>query len=94
MKHLTIAALMASVAGPAFAQDMTLRFQSSDPAGNPNFQLQQQWAESVSEMSDGAIVADETPEALFAGAGGAEAEALMAVPKRQIEKLARLGEGA
>ncbi|SFQ24466.1 TRAP-type mannitol/chloroaromatic compound transport system, substrate-binding protein [Roseivivax halotolerans] len=55
MKHLTIAALMASVAGPAFAQDMTLRFQSSDPAGNPNFQLQQQWAESVSDMSDGAI---------------------------------------
>ncbi|SIS97113.1 TRAP-type mannitol/chloroaromatic compound transport system, substrate-binding protein [Roseivivax lentus] len=55
MKHLTIAALLASVAGTAFAQDITLRFQSSDPAGNPNFQLQQQWAESVSEKTGGTI---------------------------------------
>ncbi|SPJ24316.1 TRAP transporter substrate-binding protein [Palleronia abyssalis] len=56
MKTLTITALLAmSTASAAFAQDMTLRFQSSDPAGNPNFQLQQQWAESVSEKTDGAI---------------------------------------
>ncbi len=61
MKHLTIAALLASVATSAFAQDMTLRFQSSDPAGNPNFQLQQQWAESVSEKTGGAIAINLLP---------------------------------
>ncbi|SLN46260.1 Lactate-binding periplasmic protein precursor [Roseivivax jejudonensis] len=56
MKTLTLAALFAmGTSSLALAQDMTLRFQSSDPAGNPNFQLQQQWAESVSEKTDGAI---------------------------------------
>ena len=62
MKTLTITALLAmSTASAAFAQDMTLRFQSSDPAGNPNFQLQQQWAESVSEKTDGAIEVELLP---------------------------------
>ena len=37
------------------AQDYTFKFQSSDPAGNANFLLQQGWAESVSEKTDGAI---------------------------------------
>ena len=62
MKTLTISALLAmSTATAAFAQDMTLRFQSSDPAGNPNFQLQKQWAESVSEKTDGAIAVELLP---------------------------------
>lgn len=51
-------------------------------------------ADRILVMSEGAIVADETPGALFAGAGGEEASALMAVPKRHIEKLGRLGSGA
>lgn len=56
MTRLTLTAVLAlGTATAAAAQDMTLRFQSSDPAGNPNFELQSQWAESVSEMTDGAI---------------------------------------
>ena len=61
MKHLTIAALLASVATSAFAQDMTLRFQSSDPAGNPNFLLQQEWAASVLEKTGGTIAVNLLP---------------------------------
>lgn len=62
MKPITIAAmLLAGTATAALAQDMTLRFQSSDPSGNPNFQLQQKWAESVSEKTDGAISVELLP---------------------------------
>ena len=62
MKNLTLTALLAmGTATAAYAQDMTLRFQSSDPAGNPNFQLQKQWAESVSEKTDGAISVELLP---------------------------------
>ena len=62
MKKLTLTALLAMGAASAtYAQDMTLRFQSSDPAGNPNFKLQQQWAESVSEKTDGAIEVELLP---------------------------------
>ena len=62
MTKFTITALLAmSTATAALAQDMTLRFQSSDPAGNPNFQLQKQWAESVSEKTDGAIAVEMLP---------------------------------
>jgi TRAP-type C4-dicarboxylate transport system substrate-binding protein len=45
----------------ASAQEQTLRFQSSDPAGNPNFILQQEWAESVAEMTDGAVAVELLP---------------------------------
>lgn len=62
MTKFTLTALLAmSTASAAMAQDMTLRFQSSDPAGNPNFQLQKQWAESVSEKTDGAIEVEMLP---------------------------------
>lgn len=43
------------VASGAFAQDYSLRFQSSDPAGNPNFLFQQEWTESVKEITGGRI---------------------------------------
>ncbi len=49
------------VAYGAAAQEQTLRFQSSDPAGNPNFVLQQEWAESVGEMTDGRIAIELLP---------------------------------
>ncbi len=52
---LLSAAAAAALAGPAAAQDHSFKFQSSDPAGNPNFILQQGWADSVSEMTDGRI---------------------------------------
>ncbi|WP_374407740.1 ATP-binding cassette domain-containing protein [Pelagerythrobacter sp.] len=47
-------------------------------------------AERVLVMSAGRIVADETPRALLAGAGGAEAQALVAVPRDQAEAIAEL----
>lgn len=64
-KTLTKFAL-ASVVGAALgisahAQEMTLKFQSSDPAGNPNFILQQGWAESVSEKTDGRLAIELLP---------------------------------
>ncbi|MCZ4262030.1 TRAP transporter substrate-binding protein [Limimaricola sp. G21655-S1] len=50
-----------TLSGAAIAQDYSFRFQSSDPAGNPNFALQSEWAESVSEMSDGRIAVEMLP---------------------------------
>ena len=44
-------------------------------------------ASRVLVMKDGRLVADETPAALIAGAGGAEAQALVDVPRRQIRTL-------
>ena len=39
-------AITMSVSAPfaANAQDYSFKFQSSDPAGNPNFIIQQEWA--------------------------------------------------
>ncbi|ETX28852.1 TRAP transporter substrate-binding protein [Roseivivax isoporae] len=61
IRTLLAATALSLSAGAVLAQEHTFRFQSSDPAGNPNFQLQQQWAESVAEMSDGAIEIDLLP---------------------------------
>ena len=47
-------------------------------------------ADRVLVMSEGRIVADETPEALVAGIGGPEAAALVAVPRAQAHRLAEL----
>jgi TRAP-type mannitol/chloroaromatic compound transport system substrate-binding protein len=56
------AAIAAALMGfGASAQEQTLRFQSSDPSGNPNFVLQQEWAESVAEMTDGAVTVELLP---------------------------------
>jgi osmoprotectant transport system ATP-binding protein len=45
-------------------------------------------ATRVLVMQAGRIVADETPEALLAGAGGEAAQALVAVPREQARRLA------
>ncbi|MFW2545617.1 TRAP transporter substrate-binding protein [Primorskyibacter sp. 2E107] len=45
----------------ANAQDYSFRFQSSDPAGNPNFEFQQGWTETLKEMSGGNIVVELLP---------------------------------
>jgi osmoprotectant transport system ATP-binding protein len=50
-------------------------------------------ADRVLVMSAGRIVADATPAALLAGKGGAEADALVAVPRAQAAKLHALGAG-
>ncbi|MGX9854262.1 TRAP transporter substrate-binding protein [Limimaricola variabilis] len=57
---ITLAAAL-TLSGAAVAQDYSFRFQSSDPAGNPNFALQKEWAESVSEMSEGRIEVEMLP---------------------------------
>ncbi|GAD56480.1 TRAP transporter substrate-binding protein [Limimaricola cinnabarinus] len=57
---ITLAAAL-TLSGAAIAQDYSFRFQSSDPAGNPNFELQKQWAESVGEMTDGRVSVELLP---------------------------------
>jgi len=57
---ITLASAL-TLSGAAVAQDYSFRFQSSDPAGNPNFALQSEWAESVAEMSDGRISVEMLP---------------------------------
>jgi len=49
------AALAAGLAQGAAAQDWSLKFQSSDPAGNANYILQQEWVEDVAERTDGRV---------------------------------------
>ncbi len=59
-----VAGLFAST---AMAADFSFKFQSSDPAGNPNFVLQQGWAKSVAEASGGKIEIELLPvEAIVA----------------------------
>ena len=47
-------------------------------------------ADRVLVMDKGQLVADETPRALLAGAGGAVAQRLVAVPRHQAERLAAM----
>ena len=47
--------------GAAQAQEHSFRFQSSDPAGNTNFILQKEWAEMVSEKTDGRVAIEMLP---------------------------------
>ena len=54
-------ALAALSATGALAQEYQLRFQSSDPAGNPNFELQQRWTEMVGEATDGRVAIELLP---------------------------------
>lgn len=78
--NTTIAAILgtAALCASAQAQDYSFRFQSSDPAGNPNFLFQQEWTETVKEMTDGKVAIEllpvgsivdykETPDAIAAG---------------------------
>lgn len=51
-------------------------------------------ADRVLVMDAGRIVADATPQALLAGAGGPVADALVAVPRAQARRLRALEEGA
>lgn len=56
MKLIHAAAMaMILMSGAAGAQEYSFKFQSSDPAGNPNFEFQQGWADLVAEKSEGAI---------------------------------------
>ncbi|MEE3101323.1 MAG: TRAP transporter substrate-binding protein, partial [Pseudomonadota bacterium] len=55
------ASALALIAGAALAQEQTFRFQSSDPAGNPNFEMQKRFAELVAEKTGGAIAIELLP---------------------------------
>ena len=53
--------LAAMTASAAYAQDFALRFQSSDPSGNPNFELKQEWAASVEALTNGRVAVEMLP---------------------------------
>ena len=60
MKRFLIGTTLAVIAtigltGTAFAQEFSFRFQSSDPAGNPNFEYQKGWTDLVAERSGGKV---------------------------------------
>lgn len=65
MKAMTRTIIAAAVTGlvsmSAMAADFKLKIQSSDPSGDRNFQIQQDWAERVEQMSGGRIDIDLLP---------------------------------
>ncbi len=56
-----VAALTCSAALSAQAQEFSLKFQSSDPAGNPTFVIEQEWAAAVSTASGGRLAVEMLP---------------------------------
>ena len=61
IKNLTTAIAVALISTSALAADFTFKFQSSDPSGDKNFQVQKEWTERVSKMSGGRIEIDLLP---------------------------------
>jgi len=59
MKNIHKTLLAGAIAGlfstSALAADFVFKIQSSDPSGDKNFQVQQEWAERVEKMSNGRI---------------------------------------
>lgn len=60
---LAACAVATGLMGSAHAADaeFALRFQSSDPAGNPNYELKQAWAERVNAVTGGRITVEMLP---------------------------------
>ncbi|MCB1755065.1 MAG: TRAP transporter substrate-binding protein, partial [Gammaproteobacteria bacterium] len=52
---------LAMIGRSALAADYEFKFQSSDPAGNPNFVLQQGWTKSLAEATDGKVMVELLP---------------------------------
>ena len=61
IKASVAAAAVLAMAGYAGAQEYSFRFQSSDPAGNPNFEYQKGWTDLVKEKSGGKITIELLP---------------------------------
>ncbi|EKO3426158.1 TRAP transporter substrate-binding protein [Vibrio fluvialis] len=65
MKAMTRTLIAAAVTGlvsmSAMSADFKLKIQSSDPSGDRNFQIQQNWADRVEKMSGGRIDIDLLP---------------------------------
>ncbi len=55
------------VAGAAHAKDYKFKFQSSDPSGNPNFVLQQDWAKNLAKMTNDKIQIEMMPDGSVVG---------------------------
>ncbi|MDP2574273.1 TRAP transporter substrate-binding protein [Vibrio penaeicida] len=60
-KTLVPSLIAAVLSSSAFAADFKLKIQSSDPSGDKNFQVQQEWVERVEKMSNGRIDIDLLP---------------------------------
>lgn len=60
-KYLLFAVAASVVGSTALAQDFPLRFQSSDPAGNANYILQNEWAASVADLTGGRVTVELLP---------------------------------
>ncbi|SBT17261.1 Lactate-binding periplasmic protein precursor [Marinomonas gallaica] len=54
-KTLLTATIAGALSTSVLAADFTFKFQSSDPSGDKNFQVQKEWTERVEEMSGGRI---------------------------------------
>ena len=54
-------AIALGLSSAAMAQEFALRFQSSDPSGNPNFVLQSEWAASVEILTGGRVTIEMLP---------------------------------
>lgn len=61
VQSVLAAGIAATFASSAIAADFNFKFQSSDQAGEKNFQVQQQWADNVEAMSGGRINIDLLP---------------------------------
>ena len=66
MKQHSLKLLAAAVGATLFTQvaiaaEFEFKFQSSDPAGNPNFELQQGWTQELSKATDGRVSVDLLP---------------------------------
>lgn len=61
LKTVLAAAAVIMLSGGAHAQEYSFKFQSSDPAGNPNFQLQTGWTEALAERTGGRVKVELLP---------------------------------
>lgn len=61
IKTLSASLAVALLSTSAFAADFNFKFQSSDPSGDKNFQVQKEWTERVAKMSAGRIKIDLLP---------------------------------
>jgi TRAP-type C4-dicarboxylate transport system substrate-binding protein len=61
VKLLLATAAAAVITGSALAQEFSFKFQSSDPAGNPNFILQQGWTQRINEATGGKVSVELLP---------------------------------
>ena len=61
MKTLSTAVVATLLSSSALAAEFNFKFQSSDPSGDKNFQVQKEWTERVERMSAGRIDIDLLP---------------------------------